>query len=1319
MRKKLIIISLVFLSISLFFGFLYAWKSDGKAKLVRQYGQNQIAKEDLIRYAPDRILVKFKKGASVNVGLDVVKHLSLIDLYVFRVPATETAAGLVRKLSQNPAVAYAEFDFIQTIEVVPNDPSFGLLWGMNNTGQTGGTADADIDTPEAWNFTTGSSSVVVAVIDTGVDYNHQDLSDNMWTNSGEIPGNGLDDDLNGYVDDYYGINSITGSGNPMDDHYHGTHCSGTIGGRGNNALGVAGVCWTVKIMACKFLDSTGSGYTDDAIECVQYAVSKGAHIMSNSWGGGGFSQSLKDAITAAQSAGILFIAAAGNTAGNNNDLFPHYPSSYDCENIIAVAATDHNDALASFSCYGPTSVDVAAPGVNIYSTRPSNTYGALNGTSMACPHVSGLCALLKAYNSSWDWVELKRRILGGVETKAGLAGKILTDGRINAYNSLFLDTTTPHIFSIRPPQGGVGTSVTLYGYSFGSTQSTGYVQFTGGAAAITSWADGKIVCTVPAGAQTGPVYVYNSLGLQSNGFNFTMLVPYYIESLVSNEFTGSGTAMNWRGDDISYSYDLPFTFNFFGTGYTRIYVCTNGFINFGAASTDYSNTQAELISNIRITPLWIDLKTDGSAQAGEDIYIAASASQVVIRWVAETYSYAEPMNFEAVLCSDGRIKFNYGSGNSNFHSLWASGPTIGISCGSCSYMYMLSPYNNQTTLTDVNTDLYTLAGSSIQPPTNFQATPASPTQINLTWTDNSYNETGFKVEGKIGASGTWVQVGTVGANVQAYQDTGRSPGTTYYYRVRAYNASTNSAYSNEANATTLGTTIPPPSDLQATAVSETQINLSWTDNSSNETGFKIQRKIGAGGAWVEITTVGAGVTAYQNTSLSPATTYYYRVKAYNGEGNSLNSNEASASTSASFVIPFNALNNGNVDLGNISGAMANVTIRALNASGSVVLNQSTTIPAMGVRRTWDLVGDIYDYGKPLTVEIGSDQTLSEDNIKWADPPYDTVGAGFTCAPVSQMKGTLFYFPFSSFGSVQGYAAISNTTSSTANITIQVYDAAGTLKKTQGMTVGPKGVARTWESLGNIATWADPALVKIVSDQDIVVEAVRWEQNKRGWGFAIFPSAIASGTSFLIPFNALNNGNVNLGNIGGATANVTLNIWSAAGAVVKTQGLTIPALGVKRTWDIIGDIYDYGKPVTVEVTSDQALAGDNIKWADPPYDTVGAGFNCAPVSQMKGTLFYFPFSSFGSVQGYAAISNATSSTANITIQVYDATGALKKTQAMTVGSRGVGRTWESLGNIATWADPALVKITSDQDIVVEAVRWEQNKRGWGFAILPIL
>jgi len=420
-----------------------------------------------------------------------------------------------------------------------------------------------------------------------------------------------------------------------------------------------------------------------------------------------------------------------------------------------------------------------------------------------------------------------------------------------------------------------------------------------------------------------------------------------------------------------------------------------------------------------------------------------------------------------------------------------------------------------------------------------------------------------------------------------------------------------------------------------------------------------------------------------------------------------------------FLIPFGALNNGNVNIGNMSGALSNITISMLNSNGSIVKQQSTTIPAKGVKRTWDLVSNIFGYGKPLTVEIIGDQLLIGDNIKWADPPYDTVGAGFTCGPLSLMKGKEFYFPFSAFGQSSGYAVVSNTTTSQANLTIEVYDQAGALKKTSAMTVGAKGVARTWETIGSIQAIADPAVLRITSDQEVVVEAVRWEQNKRGWGFAILPSATGSGTSFLVPFGSLNNGSINLANISVSAANVTLRVLNVAGQNVKEQAFTIPAKGVKRSWDLIGNVFTYGKPATVEITSDQALVGDNIKWADPPYDTVGAGFTCGPLSLMKGKEFYFPFSAFGQSNGYAVLSNTSASQATLTIEVYDQAGALKKTSAMTIGAKGVARTWETIGSIQAIADPAVLRITSDQDVVVEAVRWEQNKRGWGFAILPVL
>lgn len=265
--------------------------------------------------------------------------------------------------STTAGVLYVEPDFVINPAATPNDPSFNRLWGLHNTGQTGGVDDADIDALEAWDITTGSRDVVIAVIDTGVDYTHPDLAANAWQNPGEIPGNGIDDDGNGFVDDIYGYDFVNNDGDPMDDNGHGTHVSGTIGGVGDDGVGVAGVNWQVSIMGLKFLSGGGSGSTSDAVRAVNYATmmrrDHGINIVAtnNSWGGGGFSTALSDAIEAGGDAGILFIAAAGNE-GNNNDVFPGYPASMTSEAIISVAATDSSNGLAGFSNYGATSVDI-------------------------------------------------------------------------------------------------------------------------------------------------------------------------------------------------------------------------------------------------------------------------------------------------------------------------------------------------------------------------------------------------------------------------------------------------------------------------------------------------------------------------------------------------------------------------------------------------------------------------------------------------------------------------------------------------------------------------------------------------------------------------------------------------------------------------------------------------------------------------------------------------------------------------------------------------------------------------------------------------
>ncbi|MBI3468724.1 MAG: S8 family serine peptidase, partial [Planctomycetes bacterium] len=344
-------------------------------------------------------------------------------------------------LQSNPAIAFFEPNFVVTTAQFPNDDRFSELWGLNNTGQTGGTFDADIDAPEAWDISTGSAEIVVGVIDTGVDYTHPDLAGNIWTNPGEVPDNGLDDDSNGFIDDVHGYDFVGNDGDPMDGNSHGTHVSGTIAAMGNNGVGVVGVNWSASIMALQFLDAGGFGDTADAVRAVNYATmmrtTYGVNIRltSNSWGGGGFSQALFDAIEASGFAGMLFVAAAGND-GLNNDQSPHYPSNYALDNVIAVAATDHNDNLATFSNYGATSVDLAAPGVAVYSTVPGGGYEAFSGTSMATPHVAGVMALAWSVSPTATKEQIRDAVLAGVDPVASVDGLTVTGGRLNARGTL-------------------------------------------------------------------------------------------------------------------------------------------------------------------------------------------------------------------------------------------------------------------------------------------------------------------------------------------------------------------------------------------------------------------------------------------------------------------------------------------------------------------------------------------------------------------------------------------------------------------------------------------------------------------------------------------------------------------------------------------------------------------------------------------------------------------------------------------------------------------------------------------------------------------
>ncbi len=390
-------------------------------------------------YVPGEVLLKFHPGADGASTARIRADLGAQTLNAFASGAEHWKLGpgvdvdeAIARLEASPLVAYAEPNYVLQADVIPNDPRFPELWGMHNTGQTGGTADADIDADMAWGVSTGSPDVIVGVIDTGIDYNHPDLADNIWTNPGEIAGNGVDDDNNGYVDDIHGWDWVNNDGDPFDDNGHGTHCSGTITGIGDNGVGVAGVAWHVKLMGLKFLSAGGSGSTANAVLAVDYATRMGVDLTSNSWGGGSFSQTLYDAIARAGAADIAFVAAAGNN-GTNNDTSPHYPSNYDLPNLISVAATDHNDQKASFSNYGPVSVDIGAPGDDILSTLPGNSYGLLSGTSMATPHVSGVCALIRSVSPNIPVSQLKTVLFNSADRIASMQGLVSSNGRLNAF----------------------------------------------------------------------------------------------------------------------------------------------------------------------------------------------------------------------------------------------------------------------------------------------------------------------------------------------------------------------------------------------------------------------------------------------------------------------------------------------------------------------------------------------------------------------------------------------------------------------------------------------------------------------------------------------------------------------------------------------------------------------------------------------------------------------------------------------------------------------------------------------------------------------
>ncbi len=348
----------------------------------------------------------------------------------------------LKRLANHPMIEFAEPNYMVYAAATPNDTQYSSLWGMPK-----------ISAPTAWDSTIGDPSIVVGIIDTGFDYNHPDLNANIWRNPNEIAGNGIDDDGNGYIDDVHGISAINDNGDPMDTDEHGTHVAGTIGAGGNNSQGVVGVNWQTSMVGCSFLGANG-GTTADGIQCIDYMVALknsgiNVRVLNNSWGGGSFSQALKDAISAANAVDMLFVAAAGNNS-TNNDSGAHYPSNYDVANVMSIASTTSTDAMSSFSNYGVTSVDMGAPGSSILSTIPGGAYATFNGTSMATPHVAGAAALMLSANPALTTAEVKQFLMNSGDSIPALSGKTVSGKRLNVAQAIVDSGGTGPSFYIAP-----------------------------------------------------------------------------------------------------------------------------------------------------------------------------------------------------------------------------------------------------------------------------------------------------------------------------------------------------------------------------------------------------------------------------------------------------------------------------------------------------------------------------------------------------------------------------------------------------------------------------------------------------------------------------------------------------------------------------------------------------------------------------------------------------------------------------------------------------------------------------------------------------